>query len=134
MAALEQVNPHPECRECAAGFAQLRLYTAGWRCWQHGTVRVGGPAGLPALAERELDRRAEAEAVVLRASAAPASDAERKLATDVLATIRKWSHGWSQCVTAGEKALCAATMHDLIQTVFDFDEPRPAPVDGVTGE
>lgn len=50
----------------------------------------------------------------------PATEAE--LGAEALVIIRLWQHGWSQCVTAGEKAVCTATMHSLIDLVFDFDE------------
>jgi len=43
-------------------------------------------------------------------------------AAKVLETIRRWQHGESQCVTASERAICHATMHGLINMVFEFDE------------
>jgi hypothetical protein len=60
----------------------------------------------------------------------PLTDSEREVAAKVLAEIRMWQHGESQCMTASERAICHVTMHNLINMVFDHDEAaRGAPHD-----
>lgn len=59
MTALEEARAREKCRECRAGFRQAQQVEPGWRCMDHGVVRlsehVAALAALPVPGEEDRD-------------------------------------------------------------------------------
>ena len=57
-----------------------------------------------------------------------------ELAIEVLRTIRRWRHSEATCASPAAREVCRATMHNLINLVFDHDESGVVAAEGEAKE